>query len=216
LSKPAPIELIANQGRVHALRPWAPSRRGHRLIPLLPQPCGVSWAPVAPLQTPLRPPTLKPILPGSQGTAPPRLAGVRVAAAAMPMLPAASSPFVIESVTGESVTGLVARGLCSEDTTKLVSIDMACGTAMRAGELPPVSGTLLPSFSAERQRPAVAVASSSSRIWCDPIPGVPSVGNIQPYLSLQRSARAVTARLPEVDAMELTPGQQLSPTWRNL
>jgi len=216
LSKPAPIELAADPGRVHALRPWAPSRRGHRLIPLLPQPGGVSWVPVAPLQTPLRPPTLKPILPGSQGTAPPRLAGVRVAAAAMPMLPAASSPFVIESVTGESVTGLVARGLCSEDTTKLVSIDMACGTAMRVGELPPVSGTLLPSFSAERQKPVVAVASSSSRIWCDPIPGVPSVGNIQPYLSLQRSARAVTARLPEVDAMELTLGQRLSPTWRNL
>jgi hypothetical protein len=60
------------------------------------------------------------------------------------------------------------------------------------------------------------VASSSSRIWCDPIPGVPSVGNIQPYSSLQRSAWAVTARLPQVDAIELTAGQQLSPTWRNV
>ncbi len=207
LSKPAPIELIADPGRVHALRPWAPSRRGHRLIPLLPQPGGVSWVPVAPLQTPLRPPTLKPILPGSQGTAPPRLAGVRVAAASMPMLPAASSPFVIESVTG-----LVARGLCPEDTTKLVSINLAFGTAMGAGELPPQSGTLLPSFSAERHTPAIAMASSSSRIWCDPIPGVPSVANVQPYLSLQRLAWAVTARLPEVDALELTPGQ----AWRNL
>jgi hypothetical protein len=213
LSKPAPIELIADPGRVHALRPWAPSRRGHRLIPLLPQPGGVSWVPVAPLETPLRPPTLKPILPGSQGTAPPCLAGVRVAAASMPMLPAASSPFVIDSVTGESVTGLVPQGLCPEDTTKLVSINMGYGTAMRAGELPPESETLLPSFSAERHVPAIAVASSSNRIWCDPIPGVPSVGNVEPYLSLQRLAWAVTARLPEV---ERTPGQLLSPTWRNL
>jgi hypothetical protein len=211
LSKPAPIELIADPGRVHALRPWAPSRRGHRLIPLLPQPGGVSWFPVAPLETPLRPPTLKPILPGSQGTAPPRLAGVRVAAASMPMLPAASSPFVILSVTGP-----VVRGVCPEETTKLVSINMAYGSALRSRELPPESGTLLLSFSAERYTPAIAVASSSSRIWCDPIPGVPSVGNVQPFLSLQRLAWAVTARLPEVDPMELTPAQRLSPTWRNL
>jgi hypothetical protein len=211
LSKPAAIELIADPGRVHALRPWAPSRRGHRLIPLLPQPGGVSWFPVAPLETPLRPPTLKPILPGSQGTAPPRLAGVRVAAASMPTLPAASSPFVIDSVTG-----LVAQGLCSEDTTKLVSINMDYGTAMRGGELPPESGTLLPSFSTERHTPAIAMASSNDRIWCDPIPGVPSIGNVQPYLSLQRLAWAVTARLPEVDPMDLTAGQRSSPTWRNL
>jgi hypothetical protein len=204
LGGPAPIGMSAHQGRPQALRPWSPGRRVHRITPLLPQPSAALWAPEAPMQASLRPPVIKPIRPGSAGTAPPHLTGVRVQPASMPVLPPAEAPFGIEPVEG-----LAVPGLSPEAGLKLASTDLAHNTEKMASELRPESSPVLPSFSARRQAPAIRLAPWSHRFWWDAVPPAQNVSKLEPFSELQRLAWSLTASLPRPD-LGLTEPQGLA------
>jgi hypothetical protein len=191
LGGPAPVGVSAVQWRPRALRLLSPSQRGHRITPLLPQPNGVTWTPVAPRPTAQRVLAIRAIAPGSGGTAAPSLTPVRVQPAAMTVLPPTAAPVDIESVTG-----LVFFGQSSEDTLRFASVDIAHGTANMACNLLTNSGTVLPSFSDERQAPAIAAALPSQKVWMDAIPPAPAVGKIPSFSALQRLACSLTASLP--------------------
>jgi hypothetical protein len=192
LGGPAPLAIDAIQGRTPAVRLWSPSGRGHRPTPLLPLPSGVAWTPVAPVPANLRPPAIKPIAPGNQGTAPPSLSGVRVQPASMPMLPPAAAPFEMEPVAG-----LVVLGLWPEDNLQVACIDMAGGISGTPWEPRFESHTVLPSLSAERQAPAMGLAPSSHQFWWSAMPPVQTVSAVQPFPALKRLAWSLTASLPE-------------------
>jgi hypothetical protein len=206
LGRPAPIGISANPGRTHALLPWSPSRRGHRLTPLLPEPNGVTWAPDAPMQAALKPPVIKPIRPGRQGTAPPSLVTVRVQPAAMPMLPSASAHFGIELGTGLAVSGR-----SSEDALKLACVDMAHGTSRMARELRAESSAVLPSFLARRPVPPIGLAPCTHRLWWCALPPVQTVNLVQPFSALKRLSWSVTASLPGASPTGLTERLGLTP-----
>ena len=193
LGRPAPLGVSANPGRTQALRPWSPSRREYRPTPLLPQPSRVVWAPAEPMQATLRPPVIKPIRPGSQGTAPPCLATVRPQPASMPVLPVVSAPLEIDLEAGNAP-------FCAssfEDTLKVVGIDMAQGAPATDPALPAESSTVLPSFSASQPVPAIALAPGSShRVWWSAMPPVQTVGTVEPFSALRRLAWSLTASLP--------------------
>jgi hypothetical protein len=191
LGGPAPIAMSAHRGRPQTIRPLSPGRRVHRVTPLLPQPSAALWAPEAPMQASLRPPVIKAIRPGSEGTAPPPLAGVRVQPAAMPALPPAEAPFEIEPVAG-----LAVLGLSPEDGLELASIDVAQNTAKTASELRPEPSPVLPSFSVKRQAPAIRLAPSSHRFWWGAMPPAQTVSRLEPFSDLQRLAWSLTASLP--------------------
>jgi hypothetical protein len=188
LGGPAPLGLSASQGRTPAVRLWSGSGRGHRPTPLLPLPSGVTWTPVAPVPAILRLPSIQPIRPGNEGTAPPCLAGVRVQPASMPMLPPASAPFQIEPVTGFTILSQ-----CSEDILQVACIDMAQGIARTPWGPQAESHTVLPSFSARQHDPAIGLAASSHQFWWSAMPPVQTVGTIQPFSALQRLAWCLTA-----------------------
>jgi hypothetical protein len=190
LGGPADIGLIAIQGRPHALRPWSPSRRGHKLTPLLPQPNGDVWAPVAPVEASLQPPVLIPIYPGTEGTAPPHLNAVRAQPATMPVLPPESAPFEIEPAAVRP------QSVYFEAALQLASIDVAYGTSSSAWEVRAETSTVLPSFSAERHAPSIGLASSSHQDWWSAIPPVPAIGTVQPFSALHRLAWSLAACLP--------------------
>jgi len=191
LAIPAQIGVSAIQGSPVALRLSAPNRRAYQLTPLMPQPNGIASVPVAPTQAPLRPPSIKPIRPGSEGTAPPRLAGIRVQPSSMPALPLASRLFGIERVTGLAVLGPSSGG-----TLKTAYIDIAHDTLSSASDLRTESNTVLPSFSAERHAPAIGPAPCSHRVWWDAMPPDQNVITVQTFSALQRLAWSLTAYLP--------------------
>lgn len=207
LARPALIGISANQGRTQALRPWSPSQRGYRLTPLLPQPNGIPWAPAAPMQASLRPPAIKPIRPGGEGTAPPRLATVRVQPASMPALPLASVPFGIESATGFMVLAA-----SSEDTLKLACMDVAHRASRTAWELRAESRAVLPSVLGRRRAPAIGLAPCSHRFRWGAIPPVQTVSAIQPFSALKPLACSVTACLPGSGPTGLTQRQGWFPS----
>ncbi len=199
LGGPAPVGVSAVRGCPCALRPLPPSRRGHRITPLLPRPNGVSWTPVAPIPTAEREVAIQAIAPGSEGTAPPSLAPVRVQPAAMTVRPPASATFEIEPVNG-----LVVFGTASEDTLQVASIDMANSSSGLAWSLRAESGTVLPSFSDQRQTPVIAVAPSSDKVWGLAIPPAHAARKIESFSALNRLAWSLTASLPGARAIPLT------------
>lgn len=192
LGGPAPVGVSAIQSRPQALRPWSPNRRAYRPTPVLPQPNRVVWAPVAPMQASLRPPVILPIRPGTEGTAPPSLAPVRVQPALMPMLPPATALFGVVPVTG-----LAVLGPSSEDALKLACFDMAHSALRAAWDLRVESHTVLPSFSAESHAPAIDLAPSSYRGWWCAMPPAQPVSMVQPFLAQNRLASSLTAGLPD-------------------
>jgi len=191
LSVPAPIGLSANPGRVPVLGLWSPSRRGHSLTPLLPQPHALPWAPVAPMRASLRPPVIQPIRPGSQGTSPPSLVTVRVQPASMPVLPPASTSAGIDSVTG-----LVVSGSSPEDALQLTCTDMAHGASRLVLDVRVESHAVLPSFLAVRHAPAIGLALSGHNLWWSATASIPAVSLVQPFTAQKRVASSLTARLP--------------------
>lgn len=199
LGGPAPVGVSALRGCPCALRPLPPSRRGHRITPLLPRPNGVSWTPVAPIPAAQREVSIQAIAPGSEGTAPPSLAPVRVQPAAMTVRPPASATFEIEPVNG-----LVIFATASEGTLQIASIDAAHGTSSMAWSLRAESGTVLPAFSAQPQTPAIVVAPSSSKIWGGAIPPIQAATKIESFSALNRLAWSLTASLPGARATPLT------------
>lgn len=199
LGGPAPVGVSAVRGCPCALRPLPPSRRGHRITPLLPRPNGVSWTPVAPMTAAQREVAIQPIAPGGEGTAPPSLAPVRVQAAAMTVRPPASATFEIEPVNG-----LAVFGTALQDTLKVASIDNAPGSSNVAWSLRAESGTVLPAFSNQRQTFAIAVAPSNDKVWGGAIPAVQPAGQIESFSALNRLAWSLTTSLPGAGATPLT------------
>ncbi len=199
LGGPAPVGVSALRGCPCALRPLPPSRRGNRITPLLPRPNGVSWTPVAPVPAAQREVAIQAIAPGSEGTAPPSLAPVRVQPAAMTIRPPASATFEIEPVNG-----LVIFGTALEGTLLVASIDVANSSSGLAWSLRAESGTVLPTFSDQRQAPAIAVAPSTDRVWGNAIPPAPATGKIESFSALNRLAWSLTASLPGARATPLT------------
>ncbi|MGB6942805.1 MAG: hypothetical protein WBE37_10445 [Bryobacteraceae bacterium] len=199
LGGPAPVGVSAVRGCPCALRPLPPSRRGNRITPLLPRPNGVFWTPVAPIPTPEREVAIQAIAPGSEGTAPPSLAPVRVQPAAMTVRPPASATFEIEPVNG-----LVVFGTASEDTLQVASVDVANSSSGLAWSVREESGTVLPIFSDQRQAPAIAVAPSSDKVWGRAIPPAQAARRIESFSALNRLAWSLTASLPGARATPLT------------
>jgi hypothetical protein len=199
LGRPAAIGVSPIQGRPQALRPWTPSRRAYRLTPLMPQPGGVTWTPVAPMQASLRPPAIHPIRPGPAGTAPPCLATVRAQPASMPVLPPVLAPFGIEPATA-----VVVFRPSFDGTLKMACMDVAHGISRASCELRVESSTVLPSFSAGRHAPAIGMALGSQRAWWRPMPPSQTVGTVQPFSDLRRLALSVTAGLPGAQPAGLT------------
>lgn len=200
----APIGMSANRGRPQALRPWSPGRRVHRITPLLPQPNEMGWAPVAPTQASLRPPAIQPIRPGSEGTAPPPLGGVRVQPASMPVLPLVTD---VDAPDHPRSAPFCASSL--EAPLKLACIDMAHHTSRMAWEADLESNPVLPSFfSAQPHAPAIVPAPSSPRVWGGAMPPVQTAGTVRPFPALQRLAWSLTAGLPtsgQTGRLGLTP-----------
>jgi hypothetical protein len=206
LGGPARIGLSAVPGRPQPLRAWSPSRRAYRVTPLIPEPAGIGWAPVAPIPTPQRPPVIQPIRPGSEGTAPPKLNLVRAQPASMPVLPPALGTFGVSPVTGLVLSGPSPEmqrerhtpfsASCVEETLTLVCIDMAHGTSGPAGHLRPEHSALLPSVSAQPHAPANGLTASSPKIWWSAIAPVQTVNIVQPFPALKRLATSLVACLP--------------------
>ncbi len=168
LSKPAQIALSARQGSMEALAPSSPSRRGQRLTPLKPPPNEVVWKPLGPIEANLRPPTIAPMSPGSEGTDPPTLVAVRIQPASMPVRPGAASTF-----RTQRAIGLAASGPFCEDALKLRFVDMAHGISKAASGLLSETDAALPSPSTAHRAFSLAMAPSSNLIeWgkCPPGP----------------------------------------------
>jgi len=197
LNRPAPIALSARPGHVDALPPSSPSRRGQRLTPLKPQPTGVVWMPVAPIEASLQLPANEPIGPGSEGTEPPTLTAARAQPASMPVRPLAPSPFAMERQTGP-----VASGPCSDEALKLTSIDMTHAILNSVCGLRSESSAALPSLSTERQAFSIAMAPCSHRVEWGPAPPNQPESTVQPLSAVTRSACSVTASLPRTTALQ--------------
>jgi hypothetical protein len=199
LNRSAPVAMSANPGHVDAFRAWPPSRRGYRITPLRPQPNREVWKPVAPMQAILLPPVVKPIRPGSAGTAPPNLIAVRSQPSSMPMLPSAESPYGTSYET-RPAPGPAVLGPCSEDTLRLAYRNAGFDSFRLAWELHTESNAVLPHFSLERPVPVLDQALSSDRTWTDAIPPAQPLDAIQPFPNLKRLACSVTsARLALVE-----------------
>jgi hypothetical protein len=130
LGRAAAIRASTNEGRVDALRPWPPNRRGYLPRPSLPRPMGNTWAPAAPMWASLTAPTIKPIRPGSEGTVPPRLVAVRVQPAAMPVQLLGSSLPEIQPRAGLKLSAAATVYFTSMDVTTVSSSGMdssGCG-----------------------------------------------------------------------------------------
>ena len=192
LGGPAPIGVSANQGRTHAPRSSSPSWRGYWLTPSLPQPDAAVWSPVAPTQVSLLLPAIQPIRPGSQGTHPPCIAGVRLQPASMTVLPLASAPF-------EPGPGIASLGpsleVTPEDTLKLTSIDAPQRTTRMAWELRGERSPVLPWFSARRHASPMGLAPCSHRVWRHAIPSVQILG-VQPFSVLKPLAWSMAVLPP--------------------
>jgi hypothetical protein len=191
LNIPAPIALTAREGRVDPVPAASASRRGS-LVPLKPQPTGMMSIPNAPVQATVRPPTVEPIRPGAEGTAPPALTAVRAQPASMPVRPLA---FPHDSETG-AATGPVVWTPVFEESLALSCVDVAHGRSEGACGLLAHSTTALPSFSYHSNAFSMAIAPCGQTTeWRPVAPGQPCV-RVQPYSATARSAWCVTAYLP--------------------
>lgn len=192
LGGPARIELSAIPSRPQPLRPWSPSQRAYRPTPLLPEPAEIGWAPVAPAQTPQRPPIIQAIPPSDAGTAPPRLTLVRVQPASMPVLPPSSGTF-----EKEPTAGLELLGPSPEQGSGLLGLSRAQSVPMHpASDLRTEYRTLLPALSRDGHAPAAGLAPSSHKIWWGAIAPVETVNVVAPFPALKRLATSLVACLP--------------------
>ncbi len=184
LGKPAAIGTAASEGCVQTLRWWPPSRRGHRISPSLPQPRATTHAPTAPMHASIRGPVPEPIGPGIDGTAPPRLAAVRVQPAAMPVQQQRSALPASRPEIGLSLCSSVAFGLASVDAP---SPHSGWTSELRTG-----IGIVLPGWEAEQATPAISWAPYGQQDWQKPVLPATSYSSVLPFPPLRRLSRTVT------------------------
>ena len=184
LGKPAAIGTVASEGHTQALRCWPPSRRGHRISPSLPQARPTTQAPSAPMQASIRLPVPKPIRPGIEGTAPPRLAAVRVQPAAMPVQPQRSALPATRPGIDLSLCSSVAFGLASVDVPGPHS---SWTSVLRTG-----IGTVLPGLEAVQSTPAISWAPYGQQDSQKPVLPATSYSSVLTFPPLRRLSRTIT------------------------